>query len=202
VTGPPPVRGCWRAFDEGGDLLGIVLVHFDHAELVGHVEGLPHCGDRCLGPAVHVLGHHLCEVHAVDVVGADHYNDVRVGVVDEVQRLVDGVGAAQEPALAHALLGRNRSHVIAELGGHAPRLGDVAVKAVRLVLGEHNDLQVAGIHQVGQGEVDQAVTSRKRHGGFRAVCRQWHQPVSLAAREDNGKDSFVQRHNGRSCTPS
>jgi hypothetical protein len=135
-----------------------------------------------------VLFHHLCEVHAVDVVGADHYDDVRVGVVDEVQGLVDGVGAAQEPALAHALLGRNRSHVVAELGGHAPRLGDVAVKAVRLVLREHHDLQVAGIHEVGQREVDQAVTSGKGHAGFGPVCRQRHQPVSLAAREDNGQD--------------
>jgi hypothetical protein len=84
------------------------------------VQGLPDGGNRRFGAAVDVLLHHLGEVHAVDVVCADNHHDVRVGVVDQVQGLVDGVGAAQEPALAHALLCGDGSDIVPELGGHPP----------------------------------------------------------------------------------
>ena len=131
------------------------------------------------------------EVHPVHVVRSDHDDDVRLGVMDQVQRLVDGIGAAQEPALAHALLGRNGGHVIAQLGGHPPGLGNVPVQAVRLVLGQHHDLQIAGIGQVREGKIDQPVTAGKRYGGFGPVCRQRHQPVSLTAREDNCQNFLV-----------
>jgi hypothetical protein len=42
---------------------------------------------------------HLLEVHAVHVVGADHHHDVGLLVVDEVQRLQDGVGRAENQRL-------------------------------------------------------------------------------------------------------
>ena len=137
-----------RLLDERGNLVRVVRIGFDHAELVRHVQRLADGGDRGFGPAGHdVLVHHLGEVHAVDVVGADHNNDVGIGVVDEVQGLVDGVGAAEEPALADALLCRNRGHVVTQLGGHAPRFGNVPVKAVGLVLRQHHNLQIAANSQ-------------------------------------------------------
>ena len=147
-VGGQPGRGG-RLLDERRDLLRIVLVHLDDAELVGHVQRLPDGGDGGLGAAGDVLVHHLGEVHPVNVVGADHDDDVRVGVVDQVQGLVDGVGAAEEPALADALLRGDGGDVVAELGGHPPGFGDVAVQAVGFVLRQDHDLQVTGIHQVG-----------------------------------------------------
>jgi len=87
-------------------------------------------GNGGLRAACDVLLHHLGEVHPVNVVRADHYHDVRGVIMDEVQRLVDGIGTAKEPALAHALLRRNGSHVTAQLRGHAPRFRDVPVKTV------------------------------------------------------------------------
>jgi hypothetical protein len=76
------------------------------------------------------------------------------------------------------------------------------IEAMGFVLGEDHDLQVARIHQVGNRKIDQAVAPGEGYSRFGPVCRQWHQSVSLATREDNGQDFFVQRHDGRSCTPS
>ena len=135
--------------DEGGDLLRVVRVDFDDAELVGHAQRLADGGHGRLGAAGDVLVHHLGEVHAVDVVRADHDDDVRVGVVDQVQGLVNGVGAAQEPALADTLLRGNGSNVISQLRGHPPGFGNVPVEAVRFVLGQDHDLQIARIHKIG-----------------------------------------------------
>ena len=39
------------------------------------------------------------KVHAVDMVRTDHNHDVRLGVMDEVQRLVDRVGAPRNQLL-------------------------------------------------------------------------------------------------------
>ena len=173
---------------------GVFGVHLDDAELVGHVQRLADGGDGCLGAALDVLLHHLGEVHAVNVVRAHHDDDVGVGVMDQVQGLVDGVGAAEEPALADALLRGDGGDVVAELRGHPPGLGNVAVKAVGLVLRQDHDLQVPGIDEVGQRKVDQPVASGKGHAGFGPVRRQWHETVSLAAGEDNGQDFLIQRH--------
>ncbi len=167
-------RSCGGLLHKCGDLLRVLLVHLDHTELVGHVQRLAHGGHSCLGAAENVLLHHLGEVHAVHVVRTNHNYDVGVGVMDQVQGLVDGVGAAEEPALADALLRRYGRHIVAQLRGHPPGLGNMAVKAVGLVLGQDHDLQVARIHQVGQRKVDQPVTAGKRHSRFRPVCRQWH----------------------------
>ena len=114
------------------------------------------------GHGVEVVLDHLARVHAVDVVGAEHAHDVRVLVADEVEVLVDRVGRAGEPVRAAAHLGRHRRHVVAEDRREAPGLADVAVEAVALVLGEHDDLEVPGVGEVRQREVDEAVGAAER----------------------------------------
>jgi hypothetical protein len=135
-----------------------------------------------------VLLHHLLRVHAVDVVGTEDDDVVRPLVVDEVQALEDGVGGAGEPARAEALLGRYRGHVVAQQRRHPPGHGDVPVQRVRLVLGEHDDLQVAAVDQVGQGEVDHAVQAAEGYGRLGAVRGQGHQPLALAPGENDRED--------------
>jgi len=135
---------------------------------------------------------HLGEVHAVDVVRADHDDDVRALVLDDVQALEDGVRGAQVPVLAHSLLSGDGGDVVAEQGRHPPGLGDVTVQAVRLVLGEHDDVQVVGVDQVRQGKVDKPVDPAEGHGGFGTVCRQRLESVAFATCEDD-------RENFRAC---
>ena len=125
---------------------------------------------------------HLAEVHAVDVVGADDDHDVGLHVLDDVDRLVDRVGGAEVPVLAEALLRGDRGDVVAQQRGEAPHLRDVAVQRVGLVLGQHDDVAVIGIHQITQREIDQAEYSAERDGGLRSIAGQRHQARSLTAR--------------------
>ena len=60
-------------------------------------------------------------------------------------------------------------------------------RRVRLVLGEHADPQVAGVDQVGQHEVDQPVVAAERDGGLGPVGGQRHQPLALAAGQDDAR---------------
>ena len=139
------------------------------------------------GAGVDVLVDHLREVHPVDVVGADHDDDVGPLVVHQVEALEDRVGAAEVPVLADPLLGRHRRDVVAEHRRHPPGLRDVAVEAVRLVLRQHDDLEVAGVDDVGQREVDQPVDAGERHRRLGPVGGQRHQPLALTAGEDDGQ---------------
>ena len=134
-----------------------------------------------------VLLDHLARVHPVHVVGAEDDDVLGLVVVDQVQRLVDGVGGALEPLRAEALLRGHRRDVVAEQRAHPPRRGDVPVEGVRLVLGQHHDAQVAGVHQVRQHEVDQAVVAPEGHGGLGPVRRQRGQPLPGTPREDDGE---------------
>ena len=140
---------------------GSCRVDVDHPELVGQRDRLADRGHRARRAARDVLVDHLAEVHAVDVVGADHDDDVGLVVVHEVERLVDRVGAAEVPVLADPLLGRHRGDVVAQQGRHPPGGGDVAVEGVRLVLRQHDDAQVAAVDDVGQREVDEPVDARR-----------------------------------------
>ena len=86
-------------------------------------------GDGQRGAGLDVLLDHLGRVHPVDVVGAEDDDVVRPLVVDEVEALEDGVGAALVPARPESLLGRHRGDVVAEQVGHPPGRGDVPVEA-------------------------------------------------------------------------
>ena len=130
--------------------------------------------------------YHLRRIHAVNVVRAEDNDVVRFFVIDEVERLHNGIRRAVVPTLTAALLGRHRSNVLRRRPRQIPRLGNVAVQGVGLVLGQHRNLEVAGVDQVGQDKVNEAVGSAKRHGGFGAVFGQGKKALSLAAGKDNG----------------
>jgi hypothetical protein len=95
-----------------------------------------------------VLLDHLRRIHPVDVIRAEDDHVIRVLVVDQVHRLVDGVRRAGVPLRAQSLLSRHRGHVVAEQGAHPPGGRDVPVQAVALVLGEDADPPDAAVDQV------------------------------------------------------
>ncbi len=86
------------------DARGVLRVDVDDAELAGERDRLADRRDRGARPRVDVRLDHLGEVHAVHVVGTDDDDDVGPLVLDDVEALVDGVGAAQVPVLADPLL--------------------------------------------------------------------------------------------------
>ena len=72
-------------------------------------------------PLRDVLVDHLHEVHPEHVVGAEDGDDVRLVVVDQVQRLVDGVGRAGVPVRPEPLLRRHRASRSCRAGCSAAR---------------------------------------------------------------------------------
>ena len=69
----------------------------DDAECRSQLDRLTDAGDRGGQARIDVVLDHLREVHAVDVVRTDDDDVLGRLVVDDVQRLVDGVRAAQVP---------------------------------------------------------------------------------------------------------
>ena len=169
---------------EGGDRLAVGR-GLDDPELVGLLDRHPERRDRHRGAGLDVLADHLLGVHAVDVVGAEHDDDVGPLVAQQVEVLVDRVGRALEPVRAAAHLRGHRRHVVAQQRRQAPGGGDVAVQRVALVLREHDDPPVAGVDQVRQREVDQPVVAAERDRRLGAVERQRRQPLALAPRQDD-----------------
>ena len=64
----------------------------------------------------------------------------------------------------------------------------MAVEAVALVLREHDDLQVAGVGEVRQREVDQAVRPTERDGRLGAVVGEREKSLPLSAGEDDDEN--------------
>ena len=117
---------------------------------------------------------HLREVHTVDVVGTNDDDVVGLLIIDDVQGLVDSVSATQVPVRPATLLSRNRGDEVTEKRRRVPGLGDMAVNRVGLVLGQHDDLQITGVHDVGQSKVDQTIVSTEGNSGLSAVVGQRH----------------------------
>ena len=185
-----------------GDLLVEVedlalLVDLDHPERRGLALGDRDRGDGDAGTRLEVVLDHLARVHAVDVIGAEHADEIRALVVDQVEVLVDRVGRALEPERAAPHLRRDRGHVLVEQRGEAPRLADVAVEAVALVLRQHDDLQVPGVGEVRQGEVDQPVAPAEGHGRLRPVVGERQQTLPLAPGEHDDENLRFSGHHGR-----
>ena len=92
--------------------------------------------------------HHLLGVHAVDMVRTKNNDVLRVFIVNEVKGLQNGICRTSKPPLTQPLLSRNRGDVLPCKTGKLPRLRNVTVKRMGLVLGKHANLHVPGIHQV------------------------------------------------------
>ena len=162
----------------------------DHARAARLGERHVERRNRHAGAGGDVLADHLRGIHAVDVVGAEHAHVLGALVVDQVEALVDRVGRAGEPVRPAPLLRGHGRDVVAEQRREAPRRRDVAVEAVALVLRQHRDLEIAGIDEVREREVDEAVVAAERHRGLRAVERQRQQALALAAREHDPEDAW------------
>ena len=119
---------------------------------------------------------HLPHVHAVHVVRAEDEDVVRLLVGDDVEVLVDGVRAALVPVHAGAHLRGHRLHVVAQERRHPPRARQVVVERVALVLREHLHPVHAGVDEVRENEVDDAVPPAEGNGGLGALAGERLEP--------------------------
>ena len=80
---PVVVCGSLEALDH----IRVLRINLDHAELVGLADRLANTRHRELRAGFDMLLHHLLEIHAVDVVGADDHHNIRLHVLDDVDGL-------------------------------------------------------------------------------------------------------------------
>ena len=86
----------------------------DDAKLMGEGPRLTDAGHGHRRSGVDVRLHHLHGIHAVDVVGTEDRDVIRLFVVDEVEALEDRVRTAGEPPWPQALLSRHGRDVVAQ----------------------------------------------------------------------------------------
>ncbi len=113
----------------------------------------------------------------------------RVLAQNRVEVLVDGVGRAEIPVLAHALLRAEDLDELAELvGDDAPSHADVTAERERFVLQGDEDLAQARIDAVAQREVDDAVRPAKVDGRLCPLLRQRIETLARAPRQNHDDD--------------
>src|SRR6185369_12165829 len=94
-----------------------------------------------------------------------------------------------EPALAGALLRRDRLDEVIEHGGESPPSRDVLFERGALVLRQHLDAKKSRVDEVREDDVDDAVTTAEGNGRLRSVERQRAHTFPLASGEDHREHS-------------
>ncbi len=171
------------------------LIHAEHAELAGVLQGHRPGGDRRVGARLLMEGEHLVHVHPVDVIGAEDGDDVGVEVVDQVQVLEHRVGGAPVPRGAHSHLRRHDRHEeVREHAARAPGQPQVLDQRLGLVLHEDVERRHVRVHEVREYEVDQTVAAAERDRRLRALARERLQAVTTAAGHDHREQARAPRH--------
>src|SRR5262249_43176783 len=152
-----------------GDAAAAVDLHY--AEVVGLTGINEDGGQGHVGAGGVVLVQHGLVVHFVDVIAGQDDHVLALLAANGIDVLVNGVGGAQVPVLAHALHGWQDLDELAQLPRHhrAPAFADVAVQRKRLVLGEDIHAAQVGVDAVGERDIDDAVVAAEGHGGLGAV---------------------------------
>ena len=148
-------------------------------------------GQRGPGAALDVRLQHLRVVHLVHVIAREDDHVPRRFALQRVEVLVDRVGGAQIPVVAHPLLrGQDLDELAELLGDDAPALADVPVERQGLVLGRDEDAPQAGVDAVAQGKIDDAIRPAEVHRGFGAVLGQGIKPLADAAGQHDDEGVF------------
>ena len=148
-----------------------------HAKRAGVRERHLRAPDRQVRLARDVKREHSAIVHLVNVVTGEHQHVLRRMPVQHGQVLEDGVGRAAVPRFGNLLLRRQQFDELLEAAvEETPAALDVANQAVRLVLRGHPDAANAGIHAVGEREIDDAELAAERHRRLAAPVGELFQP--------------------------
>ena len=125
---------------------------------------------------------HVAVIHLVDVVASENQDIFRIGFLDAVNVLIDGVGGALVPVFVDALLRRQHLDVFTKFAAEeTPPRHDVPIQAPGLVLRQHQHTAQVAVNAVGKGEIDDPVEAAKGHRRFGAIAGEWIEPSALAA---------------------
>ena len=107
---------------------------------------------------------------------------MRIGLLDKVDVLVDGVGRTLIPGFARGPhLGRHRNDELGlEQSAELPALGEMLQQRLTFELGQNIERIDPRVDEIAQDEVDDAILPAERHGGFGAFLGQRVQPGTLS----------------------
>ncbi len=182
-----------RLLQEADDAAVGVDAHDAEGAGFAAIDGF--AGDRDVGARGLVRGQHFAEVHAVELIAGEDEDVLGIALDEMAEVFADGVGGALVPVprfigFAHRLLGGEDFDEAAAERVEPIRAADVPVEARGLELREDVDLVDLAVDAVGDGDIDEPVLARERHGGFGTVLRERQEPRAAAAAEDDCDDVF------------
>ena len=126
---------------------------------------------------------HAGDIHAVDVVAAEDGHQVRIGLLDEVNVLKDGVGSSQVPGfvLRTHLCRHIDDEVALQHSAELPSLAQMLEQRLAAELGEHVDRVDSGIDEIAEDEIDDPVFASERNRRLGAFPGKGKEPGSFAA---------------------
>ncbi len=123
---------------------------FDHAKVrcVLFLDRDRRDGDT--GAPLHMKFDHLPDVHAINVIRAEDHNHVRIGLLDQVDVLVNRIRRPAVPVLlSRSHLCRNgNDEVVFQQTTHLPAFAQMLQKRLALELDQHVDGVNAGVDQI------------------------------------------------------
>jgi hypothetical protein len=171
-----------------------VLIGLNDPEFGGELLRHGDSGDRHPRVPGHVEVDHAGDVHAVDVIGPEDGHHVRVGLLDEVDVLQDGVGRTLVPCFA--LRTHLRRHRDDEVGlqdsAELPSLAQMLEQRLAAELGEHVDRVDSGIDEIAEDEIDDPVLASEGNRRLGAFSSEGKQAGSLATGEHNPQHADAQ----------
>ena len=130
----------------------------------------------------------MAKIHAIELVAAQNQQVFEIVVQEMDHVLAYRVSGALVPGyVVERLLGREDFDEATRKMVEFVRLGNVPVQRRGIKLREEINTPQSGIHAIGDGNIDQPIFARKRHGRLRPVFRQWKQSCPLPAPHDHGK---------------
>ena len=113
----------------------------------------------------------------------------RVRLFDQVDVLENGVGGSLVPGFvgrAH-LRGHGNDELVLEQAAELPTLVEVLQQRLAAELGQHIDGINAGIDEVAQHEVDDAILASERNRGFGALLGERVEPGAFSTGQDDAE---------------
>jgi len=147
------------------------VVSLNHAEFASLLARNRNCGDGhfCLLGPVEI--DHAGDIHAIDVVGSEDGNQVRVGLLDEIHVLKDGVCRSLVPGfvLRTHLCRHVDDEVALQQPAELPSLTQMLEQRLAAKLGENVDRMDSGVDEIVEDKIDDPVLAsegNRRLGAF------------------------------------
>ncbi len=142
-----------------------------------------------------MLLQHAAVIHFVNVVAGEDEDVLGLLGADGINVLINGVGGAHIPVVADALHGRQDLDEFADFAAEdVPAFADLAVERERFVLGQDVNAAQAGVHAVGEGDIDNAVIAAEGDGGFGAVACEGIKALAGPSCQQNSESIFHGRN--------